>query len=46
MVKAGSIDQAAYKALPPVNGTAVTPTVAQTEKATKYLTANWAKAVG
>jgi len=46
MVKAGSIDQTAYKALPPVNGTAVTPTVAQTEKATKYLTANWAKAVG
>jgi putative spermidine/putrescine transport system substrate-binding protein len=46
MVKAGSIDQAAYKALPPVNGTSVTPTVAQTEKATKYLTANWAKAVG
>jgi putative spermidine/putrescine transport system substrate-binding protein len=46
MVKAGSIDEAAYKALPPVNGTAVTPTVAQTEKATTYLTANWAKAVG
>src|SRR4051812_4478806 len=46
MVKSGSIDNAAYDALPPVNGQAVTPTVAQTEKATKYLSANWAKAVG
>jgi putative spermidine/putrescine transport system substrate-binding protein len=46
MVKSGSIDNAAYNALPPVNGQAVTPTVAQTEKATKYLSANWAKAVG
>ena len=46
MVKAGTIDKAAYDALPPVNGQAVTPTVAQTEKATKYLTANWAKTVG
>ena len=40
------IDKAAYDALPPVNGKAVTPTVAQTEKATTYLSANWAKAVG
>ncbi len=46
MVKAGTIDKAAYDALPPVNGQAVTPTVAQTEKATTYLTANWAKTVG
>jgi len=46
MVKAGTIDKAAYDALPPVNGTAVTPTVAQNEKATTYLTSNWAKAVG
>jgi len=46
MVKSGSIDNAAYNALPPVNGKAVTPTVAQTEKATTYLSANWAKAVG
>jgi putative spermidine/putrescine transport system substrate-binding protein len=46
MVKAGSIDKAAYDALPPVNGKAVTPTVAQTEKATTYLSNNWAKAVG
>jgi putative spermidine/putrescine transport system substrate-binding protein len=46
MVKAGTIDKTAYTALPPVNGTAVTPTVPETEKATTYLTANWPKAVG
>ena len=46
MVKAGTIDKAKYDALPPVNGQAVTPTVAQTEKATTYLTDNWAKTVG
>jgi putative spermidine/putrescine transport system substrate-binding protein len=46
MSEAGTIDQEAYDALPPVNGTAVTPTVAQTEKATEYLASNWAKVVG
>jgi len=46
MVKAGTIDKKAYDALPPVNGTAVTPTIPQTEKATQYLSQNWAKAVG
>jgi putative spermidine/putrescine transport system substrate-binding protein len=46
MVKAGSIDQAAYSALPPVKGEAVTPTVKQTEKAAAYLSDNWAKVVG
>jgi putative spermidine/putrescine transport system substrate-binding protein len=46
MDKAGTIDKKAYDALPPVNGKAVTPTVPQTEKATAYLSKNWAKAVG
>ncbi len=46
MVKAGTIDKAAYEALPPVNGQAVTPTVPQTEKATAYLSSNWAKTIG
>ncbi len=46
MDKAGTIDKAAYDALPPVSGTAVTPTVAETEKASAYLSANWAKTVG
>ena len=36
MVKAGTIDQAAYDALPPVTGTPVFPTVEQSEKATAY----------
>jgi putative spermidine/putrescine transport system substrate-binding protein len=46
MVKAGTIDKAAYGKLPKVNGSAVTPTVPQTEKATAYLAENWAKTVG
>jgi putative spermidine/putrescine transport system substrate-binding protein len=46
MVKAGTIDSAAYDALPAVNGKAVTPTVPETEKATAYLADNWTKAVG
>jgi putative spermidine/putrescine transport system substrate-binding protein len=46
MVKAGTIDKQAYDALPPVNGTAVTPTIPQTEKAAAYLSKNWAKAIG
>ncbi|MEP7090071.1 MAG: ABC transporter substrate-binding protein [Nocardioidaceae bacterium] len=46
MVKAGTIDKAAYAALPAVNGSAVTPTVPETEKATTYLSANWAKTIG
>ena len=46
MAEAGTIDKAAYDALPPVNGDSVTPTVPQTEKAAAYLSENWAKAVG
>ena len=46
MVKAGTIDKAAYDALPPVKGTAVTPTVPETEKAAAYLGTSWSKAVG
>ncbi len=46
MVKAGTIDKAAYDALPPVNGSSVTPTIPQTEKAAAYLSENWAKAIG
>jgi putative spermidine/putrescine transport system substrate-binding protein len=46
MQKAGTIDKKAYDALPPVNGTAVTPTIPQTEKAAAYLSKNWAKAIG
>ncbi len=46
MVKAGTIDQSAYAALPKVVGTPVFPTKEQTDAATEYLKANWRKAVG
>ncbi|MFN8032631.1 MAG: ABC transporter substrate-binding protein [Mycobacterium sp.] len=46
MVKAGTVDAAAYEKLPPVSGTPVILTQAQTDKATKYLADNWAKAIG
>jgi len=46
MVKAGTIDQAKYDALPAVSGTPVIPTNDQTEKMAAYLADNWAKAVG
>jgi putative spermidine/putrescine transport system substrate-binding protein len=46
MVKAGSIDKAAYDALPKVDGDPVVVSNEQSDKAAKYLSANWAKAVG
>jgi putative spermidine/putrescine transport system substrate-binding protein len=46
MQKAGTIDPAAFAALPKVEGTPVIPTEAQSAKAKEYLSANWAKAVG
>ena len=46
MVKAGTIDQAKYDALPPVTGKPIIPTNEQTTKMAAYLADNWAKAVG
>lgn len=46
MVKAGTIDQGLYDALPPVSGTPVVLTNDQTNKMVGYLADNWAKAVG
>ncbi len=46
MVKAGTIDKAAYDALPQVAGEPVVVSEDQSAKATKYLAANWAKAIG
>ncbi|MGH3413982.1 MAG: ABC transporter substrate-binding protein [Marmoricola sp.] len=46
MSKAGSIDKMKYATLPKVSGKPVIPTNAQTEKDAKYLSTNWAKAVG
>jgi putative spermidine/putrescine transport system substrate-binding protein len=46
MVAAGTIDKAAYAALPKAVGTPVFLTKAQNDKANAYLTANWAQAIG
>ena len=46
MVAAGTIDKAAYDALPKAEGTPVFLTAAQSDKAKAYLTANWAAAIG
>lgn len=46
MVKAGTIDQAAFAALPKVTGTPVFLTQDQIKTASDYLAANWAKAIG
>ena len=46
MVKAGTIDQAAYSKLPSVSGTPVYLTEAQTNAAKEYLAAHWTQAVG
>jgi putative spermidine/putrescine transport system substrate-binding protein len=46
MAAAGTIDKAAYAALPKAVGTPVFLTKEQTDKANTYLKANWAKAIG
>jgi putative spermidine/putrescine transport system substrate-binding protein len=46
MVVNGTIDLAAYRLLPPVDGEATFVTEQQNDTAKKYLEANWAKAVG
>jgi putative spermidine/putrescine transport system substrate-binding protein len=46
MVKAGTIDAAAYAALPKVAGAPQVPTADQVKAGNDYLAANWAKAVG
>ena len=46
MKTAGTLDEAAAAALPPVEGTAVVPTQADAEAGKTYLAENWANAVG
>ena len=46
MKTAGTLDTAAAEALPPVEGTAVVPTQADSEAGKAYLAENWANAVG
>ena len=43
---AGTIDKAVIDHIPVIDGPVTVPTPDQTEKATKYLTDNWAKAIG
>jgi putative spermidine/putrescine transport system substrate-binding protein len=45
MDKAGTIDKAAFAALPKVDGTPVVPTDAQSKKMADYLGANWSKVI-
>src|SRR3954447_9329753 len=46
MTKAGTIDKGMVSALPPVSGTPVLLTQAQSDKAAAYLKDNWAKSIG
>ena len=46
MVKAGTIDKAAYAELPKTKGAPIFLTSKQTDKAATYLATNWAKAIG
>jgi putative spermidine/putrescine transport system substrate-binding protein len=46
MKTAGTLDEAAAAALPPIEGTAVVPTQADAEAGKTYLAENWANAVG
>jgi putative spermidine/putrescine transport system substrate-binding protein len=46
MTKSGTIDATAAAALPKVGGTPVFQTQTQVDAASKYLAANWAKAIG
>jgi len=46
MMQAGTIDKAVVSQIPVIDGPVTVPSPDQTEKATKYLSENWAKAIG
>jgi putative spermidine/putrescine transport system substrate-binding protein len=46
MATKGTIDHDAYRVLPPVDGAAMFVSVEQNKRATEYLKANWANAIG
>jgi putative spermidine/putrescine transport system substrate-binding protein len=46
MMAAGTLDKAVSSQLPIIDGPVAVPSPDQTEKATRYLTDNWAKAIG
>ncbi len=46
MLQAGTIDKAVVSKIPVIDGPVTVPSPDQTDKATKYLSDNWAKAIG
>ena len=46
MLQAGTIDKAVVRKIPVIDGPVTVPSPDQTDKATKYLSENWAKAIG
>ncbi|OBF40574.1 ABC transporter substrate-binding protein [Mycobacterium sp. ACS1612] len=46
MLAAGTIDKASVSKIPVIDGPVTVPSPDQTDKATKYLSENWAKAIG
>ena len=46
MLNAGTIDRAVTEKIPVIDGPVTVPTPDQTDKATKYLADNWARAIG
>jgi putative spermidine/putrescine transport system substrate-binding protein len=46
MLRAGTIDKAVVSKIPVIDGPVTVPSPDQTDKATKYLADNWAKAIG
>ena len=46
MIHAGTFDPEAFNMMPAIDGPVTIPTVAQTERAAKYLADNWAEAIG
>jgi putative spermidine/putrescine transport system substrate-binding protein len=46
MLQAGTIDKAVVSKIPVIDGPVTVPSPDQTNKATKYLSENWAKAIG
>jgi putative spermidine/putrescine transport system substrate-binding protein len=46
MMQAGTIDKTSVSKLPVIDGPVTVPSPDQTDKATKYLSENWAKAIG
>ncbi len=46
IISAGTLNKIIAAQMPTIDGPVTVPTPAQTETATRYLTDNWAKAIG